>query len=86
MSWLGWLESIFASTKPMTPLDGLTRREIEVLRLLSQGMTTAEIAKHLFIARSTAKVHIRNIFVKLGVRTRLQAALKAHQFLENEVS
>ena len=68
------------------PLDGLTRREIEVLRLLSQGMTTAEIAKHLFIARSTAKVHIRNIFVKLGVRTRLQAALKAHQFLENEVS
>jgi LuxR family maltose regulon positive regulatory protein len=67
------------------PLDGLTRREIEVLRLLSQGMTTGEIAEHLFIAHSTAKVHIRHIYEKLGVRTRLQAALKAQQILENEV-
>jgi LuxR family transcriptional regulator, maltose regulon positive regulatory protein len=67
------------------PLDGLTRREIEVLRLLSQGMTTAEIANHLFIARSTAKVHIRHIFEKLGVRTRLQAALKAQEIFANEV-
>ncbi|MGH3038209.1 MAG: LuxR C-terminal-related transcriptional regulator [Gaiellaceae bacterium] len=66
-------------------LGALTRREIEVLRLLSQGLTTAEIAKNLFIASSTAKVHIRHIFEKLGVRTRLQAALKAQGILENDM-
>jgi LuxR family transcriptional regulator, maltose regulon positive regulatory protein len=63
-------------------LVGLTNREIEVLRLLSQGMTNLEIASRLFIASSTAKVHVRNIFSKLGVRTRLQAALRAQELLE----
>jgi LuxR family maltose regulon positive regulatory protein len=64
------------------PLDELTRREIEVLRLLSQGLTNAEIASRLFIAHSTAKVHVRHIFDKLGVRTRLQAALKGQEIFE----
>ena len=63
---------------------GLTRRERQVLRLLSEGMTNDEIAARLFIARSTAKVHVRHIFEKLGVRTRLQAALKAPEILEPE--
>jgi LuxR family maltose regulon positive regulatory protein len=65
-------------------LVGLTNREIEVLRLLAQGMTNLEIASRLFIASSTAKVHVRNIFDKLGVRTRLQAALRAQELLERE--
>ena len=64
------------------PLGGLTRRELEVLTLLSQGLTNAEIASRLFITPSTAKAHVRNIFAKLGVRTRLQAALRAHELLE----
>ena len=64
------------------PLGGLTRRELEVLTLLSQGLTNAEIAARLFITPSTAKAHVRNIFAKLGVRTRLQAALRAHELLE----
>ena len=55
---------------------------IEVLRLLTQGLTNAEIAERLFITTSTAKVHVRNIFAKLGVHTRLQAALRAHELLE----
>jgi DNA-binding CsgD family transcriptional regulator len=63
---------------------GLTNRERQVLRLLSEGMTNDEIAARLFIARSTAKVHVRHIFEKLGVRTRLQAALKAPEILEPE--
>jgi DNA-binding CsgD family transcriptional regulator len=63
---------------------GLTRRERQVLSLLSEGMTNDEIAARLFIARSTAKVHVHHIFEKLGVRTRLQAALKAPEILEPE--
>ncbi len=58
------------------PFGGLTIREREVLRLLSDGMTNAEIAARLFIAPSTVKVHVRHIFEKLGVHTRLQAALR----------
>jgi len=50
-----------------------------VLTLLSQGLSNSEIATRLFITPSTAKVHVRNIFAKLGVRTRLQAALRAHE-------
>jgi LuxR family maltose regulon positive regulatory protein len=66
------------------PFAGLTRREFEVLRLLAQGMSNSEIAQQLFITPSTAKVHMRNIFTKLGVRTRLQAALRAHELLDVE--
>ena len=78
-------ESTFESMK-LLPFGGLTRREREVLRLLSQGMTNGEIAARLFITRSTAKVHVRHIFEKLGVRTRLQAALRASDVLEPEDS
>lgn len=66
------------------PSGGLTNREREVLRLLAQGMTNADIATRLFITQSTAKVHVRHIFEKLGVRTRLQAALRAPDILEPE--
>jgi two-component system nitrate/nitrite response regulator NarL len=55
----------------------LTRRETEVYGLLSQGLSNKEIAMALFISESTAKVHVRHILKKLGVRTRTEAALKA---------
>ena len=64
------------------PSGGLTSREREVLSLLSQGLTNTEIARRLFISPSTAKVHVRHIFEKLGVHTRLQAALRAPDILE----
>ena len=63
------------------PLSVLTRRELEVLSLLSQGMTNAEIGRHLYIAPSTAKVHVRHIMSKLGARNRMQAVLKANELL-----
>jgi LuxR family transcriptional regulator, maltose regulon positive regulatory protein len=66
------------------PFGGLTTREREVLTLLSEGMTNGEIASRLFITPGTAKVHVRHIFEKLGVRSRLQAALKAPEILEPE--
>ena len=55
----------------------LTPREREVLELIAQGRANHEIASALFISHSTAKVHVRHIFEKLGVRTRAEAVLFA---------
>jgi LuxR family maltose regulon positive regulatory protein len=52
----------------------LTPRETEVHELLAQGLTNEEIANLLYISVSTAKVHIKHIYEKLGVRSRLEAA------------
>jgi DNA-binding NarL/FixJ family response regulator len=54
--------------------DGLSPREREVYELLIQGRTNGEIGQRLFISESTAKVHVRHIFEKLGVHTRAEAA------------
>jgi len=53
---------------------GLSTREREVYDLLLQGRTNGEIAKTLFISESTAKVHVKHIFEKLGVHSRAEAA------------
>jgi ATP/maltotriose-dependent transcriptional regulator MalT len=63
------------------PLSVLTAREQEVLGLILEGMSNAEIAGRLFITISTAKVHVRHILEKLGVNSRLQAALRAQELL-----
>jgi ATP/maltotriose-dependent transcriptional regulator MalT len=55
----------------------LSNREEEVLGLVSQGLTNKEIAQTLFISEATAKVHVRHILEKLGVRSRTEAALRA---------
>jgi ATP/maltotriose-dependent transcriptional regulator MalT len=68
------------------PLAALTRREQEVLDLLSQGMTNADIARSLFITTSTAKVHVRNILGKLGARNRLEAVIRAQELLADDAS
>jgi two-component system NarL family response regulator len=55
----------------------LTDRELEVLRLIAQGMSNKEIAAHLVIAQNTVKNHVRNILEKLQLRTRTEAATYA---------
>ncbi|MFI7126888.1 AAA family ATPase [Nonomuraea sp. NPDC050153] len=58
---------------------GLTAREVEVLRLVAEGLTNREIAERLFIAQKTVSVHVSNILGKLEVSTRTQAAAAARQ-------
>jgi LuxR family transcriptional regulator, maltose regulon positive regulatory protein len=64
------------------PLAMLTRRERDVLSLLLEGLTNAQIADRLFISPSTAKVHVRHILEKLGARTRLEAVVRVQAELE----
>ena len=51
----------------------LSEREIEVLKLISQGFKNAEIAEKLFVSQNTIKTHIKNIYVKLDVKNRVEA-------------
>jgi DNA-binding NarL/FixJ family response regulator len=55
----------------------LTEREIEVLRLVSQGLTNAQIAERLVVSPLTINAHLRSIFNKLDVTTRTAAARQA---------
>lgn len=58
---------------------GLTARELDVLKLVTEGRTNRQIAEELFISVKTAGVHVSNILGKLGVRTRTEAAATAHR-------
>ncbi len=59
--------------------EGLTDREMEVLKLVAQGLNNRDIAKQLFISENTVKNHIRNILEKLHLENRVQAAAYAHR-------
>lgn len=52
---------------------GLSRREVEVLRLVADGLTTRAIAERLFISAKTADPHIQNIYTKIGTSSRATA-------------
>jgi DNA-binding NarL/FixJ family response regulator len=58
-------------------IESLTPREVEVLRLLSQGQTNPQIAQNLLVSRGTVKIHVQHIISKLGVSDRTQAAVRA---------
>ena len=57
-------------------IDPLSKREIEVLRLLYTDLSVPEISSHLHISVSTLRTHIRNIYEKLGVHSRFEATTK----------
>ena len=59
-------------------IEPLSERELEVLHWLASGASNREISRQLTIQENTVKRHVYNIFGKLNVRNRTQAALKAH--------
>ncbi|MDB4868731.1 MAG: DNA-binding response regulator [Cohnella sp.] len=61
------------------PHQELTVREMEVLQLIAQGKSNQEVADDLFIGIKTVKYHLTNLFGKLGVEDRTQAAIYAHR-------
>ena len=58
---------------------GLTRRELEVLRLVAVGRTNREVAQQLFLSPRTIDMHVRNMLAKLGCRSRTEATGRAHE-------
>jgi DNA-binding CsgD family transcriptional regulator len=66
------------ATRPVRP-GGLSRREVEVLRLVAVGLTTREIAERLYISPKTTDHHIQHVYTKIGVSNRAAAALWAFQ-------
>jgi DNA-binding CsgD family transcriptional regulator len=75
-------ESPAARASEVAPAEaesGLTRRELEVLRLVAQGRTNREVATTLFISEKTAGVHVSNILRKLDLRSRVEASAYAHR-------
>jgi DNA-binding NarL/FixJ family response regulator len=67
------LEYLIANDDP-TDLDALTIRQREILQLVAQGLSNAQIAKHLFLSESTVKQHLRAAYKVLGVSDRKEAA------------
>jgi DNA-binding NarL/FixJ family response regulator len=71
------LEMLTGTTTPKEFYDGLTNREVEILKLLANGMANKQIAYRLKISEKTVRNHVSNTYEKLGIYDRSQAVLYA---------
>lgn len=69
--------------RPETPLDGLTRREHQILSLIATGRSNKEIARSLDLSEKTVKHYVTNVLQKLQVRNRVEAALLAQRAIQD---
>ena len=63
------------NSNQLAKMKDISKREMEVMALISESMTNEEIAEKLFLSAKTVKTHIRNIFEKTGIRNRVEAVL-----------
>jgi DNA-binding NarL/FixJ family response regulator len=73
------LPGVAPAPPPSGLLAGLTEREVEVLALVTRGMSNAEIAGHLVISPATAKTHVAHLLAKLNARDRVQLVILGYQ-------
>jgi LuxR family maltose regulon positive regulatory protein len=85
-AYVAMLRGAFAAQPPAAPgaqpdglVESLSARELEVLRLLAEGLSNQEIAHELVIAVGTVKNHLKNVYGKLGVHSRTQAVVRARE-------
>lgn len=72
-------QALVQAARQAAETESLTERELEVLKLMVEGMNNAEIAERLVVSLSTVKYHISNILMKLGVENRVAAVTTAMQ-------
>ena len=74
-----FLAAATAAAETPSSDEGLSDRELEVLRLLATELTGPEIARHLFVSVNTLRTHTKHIFTKLDVNTRQAAVRRANE-------
>jgi DNA-binding NarL/FixJ family response regulator len=79
LSYFKELGNKSSSQQSETPFPELTERELEILRLISQGLNNSEIAQKLYLSPKTVRNHITSIFSKLQVADRAQAIVRARE-------